>query len=84
MLLVLNMIDLARRRGIVFDLDRLSSELGVPVVTSTAVRRGGIDDLLPRIDDWPASRPPRREHWRPRRKRLRAPQREADRIIPRR
>jgi ferrous iron transport protein B len=51
MLLVLNMIDIARRRGIEIDLDKLSAELGVPVVTSTAVRRGGIDDLLRRIDE---------------------------------
>src|SRR6478735_11785997 len=51
MLLVLNMIDIARRRGVGIDLDKLSAELEVPVVTSTAVRRGGIDDLLRRIDD---------------------------------
>ena len=51
MLLVLNMIDIARRRGVEIDLDKLSAELGVPVVTSTAVRRGGIDDLLHRIDE---------------------------------
>ena len=31
LLLVLNMIDIARRRGIEIDLDRLSAELGVPV-----------------------------------------------------
>ena len=39
-LLVLNMIDIARRRGIDINLEKLSAELGVPVVTSTAVRRG--------------------------------------------
>ena len=41
LLLVLNMIDIARRRGIDIDLDKLSAELGVPATTSTAVRRGG-------------------------------------------
>ena len=51
MMLVLNMIDIARRRGIDIDLDRLSRELGVPVVTSTAVRRGGTEELLRRIDE---------------------------------
>ena len=35
-LLVLNMIDIARRRGIDINLEKLSAELGVPVVTSTA------------------------------------------------
>ena len=53
LLLVLNMIDIARRRGIEIDLDKLSAELGVPVVTSVAVRRGGTEDLLRRIDEWP-------------------------------
>ena len=44
MLLVLNMIDIACRRGIDIDLDKLSAELGLPVVTSTAVRRGGTEE----------------------------------------
>src|SRR5215813_14265759 len=51
MMLVLNMIDIARRRGIEIDLERLSAELGMPVVTSTAVRRGGTEDLLRRLDE---------------------------------
>src|SRR4051795_7495269 len=36
-LLVLNMIDIARRRGIDINLEKLSEGLGVPVVTSVAV-----------------------------------------------
>jgi ferrous iron transport protein B len=84
MLLVLNMIDIARRRGIEIDLDKLSAELGVPVVTSTAVRRGGIDDLLRRIDDV-ASQPTTtiaESTWTtPAIADLRAAQREADRVI---
>ena len=55
MLLVLNMIDIARRRGIEIDLDKLSAELGIPVVTATAVRRTGIDDLMHRLDEVAAS-----------------------------
>jgi ferrous iron transport protein B len=84
MLLVLNMIDIARRRGIDIDLDKLSAELGVPVVTSTAVRRGGIDDLLRRIDEV-ASQPTAaiaESNWTtPAIADLRAAQREADRVI---
>ena len=84
MLLVLNMIDIARRRGIDIDLDKLSAELGVPVVTSTAVRRGGIDDLLRRIDEV-ASQPAAaiaESNWTtPAIADLRAAQREADRVI---
>jgi len=84
MLLVLNMIDIARRRGIDIDLGKLSAELGVPVVTSTAVRRGGIDDLLRRIDEV-ASQPAAaiaESNWTtPAIADLRAAQREADRVI---
>ena len=48
LLLVLNMFDIANRRGIDIDLARLSEELGVPVRQSIAVRSGGIADLLRR------------------------------------
>jgi ferrous iron transport protein B len=39
MILALNMFDIARHRGFEIDLDRLSAELGLPVVASVAVRR---------------------------------------------
>jgi ferrous iron transport protein B len=84
MLLVLNMIDLARHRGIAIDLARLSSELGIPVVTATAVRKGGIAELLTNIDLMPQSRAadPATNHWQAMPPgALRAMQREADRII---
>ena len=55
MLLVLNMIDQAEERGLRIDVDRLSKELQIPVVTSVAVRSGGTDALLKALDDsgWP-------------------------------
>jgi ferrous iron transport protein B len=84
LMLVLNMIDIARRRGIEIDLDRLSAELGVPVVTSTAVRRGGTEELLRRMDEMAAGglEAPGHNTWRPMTTgELRAAQREADRII---
>ena len=84
LMLVLNMIDIARRRGIEIDLDRLSEELGVPVVTSIAVRRGGIEDLLRRMDEMIATfkRANAASTWQPPTSaELRAAQREADRII---
>jgi ferrous iron transport protein B len=83
-LLVLNMIDIARRRGIDIDIDRLSAELGVPVVTSTAVRRGGTEDLLRRMDEIAAGEkvPAGESGWsRPTLSELRAAQAEADRVI---
>src|ERR1700757_3955826 len=49
--LVLNMFDIAQRRGVTVDVARLSEELGVPVVTSIAVRKGGTADLLRRTDE---------------------------------
>ena len=84
MMLVLNMIDIARRRGVDIHLDKLSAELGVPVVTSTAVRRGGIDDLLHRIDGVvgkPADAIVASDWTTPAVSDLRAAQREADRVI---
>jgi ferrous iron transport protein B len=57
MLVVLNLIDAAERRGIAIDIARLSAELGVPVVPSVAVRRGGADALLAAIDEGAARVP---------------------------
>jgi ferrous iron transport protein B len=48
--LVLNMYDIAERQGIRIDLERLSRELGVPVVTTVAVRKRGLDVLLRQLD----------------------------------
>ena len=83
--LALNMIDIAHRRGFEFDLDRLSAELGVPVVTSVAVRRGGVEELLRRMDELfagPASTAAEANTWAPPSPSdLRAMQREADRIL---
>jgi ferrous iron transport protein B len=84
LLLVLNMIDIARRRGVEIDLDRLSAELGVPVITAAAVRRGGTDDLMRRLDELAAANDTSTAEgdWKvPTTAELRAAQREADRII---
>lgn len=83
MILVLNMFDIASRRGITVDVERLAKELGVPVVTSIAVRKGGTADLLQLTDDISARlAEPRENSWRALSVgELRATQREADRII---
>jgi ferrous iron transport protein B len=82
--LVLNMFDIATRRGVTVDVRRLSAALGVPVVTSVAVRKGGTANLL-RLTDWILARTPspdRQNLWHPLTvSELRATQREADRII---
>jgi ferrous iron transport protein B len=84
LMLVLNMIDIARRRGIDIDVARLSAELGVPVVTSVAVRRGGTEELLRRLDEMAATTAGDcgENTWSPpSAAELRAAQREADRVI---
>jgi len=48
--LALNMMDTARRRGIVIDVAALQQRLGVPVVETVAVKRGGAQGLIARID----------------------------------
>jgi ferrous iron transport protein B len=48
--LALNMIDIAQRQGIDIDLEALSREIGMPVVTTVATRKRGIEDLLAAID----------------------------------
>jgi len=84
LVLVLNMFDIAQRRGVRIDLDRLSAELGIPVVTAVAVRRDGTQQLLGRMDEIADSQlgAPGENTWQPPTPAdLRAAQREADRII---
>ncbi|MEG3154145.1 ferrous iron transporter B [Sphingomonas sp. RB1R13] len=47
--IALNMVDLAKRDGLVLDPAKLSAELGVPVVETVAVRKRGIDQLRTEI-----------------------------------
>ena len=47
--IALNMIDLAKRDGLVLDPAKLAAELGVPVVETVAVRKRGIDQLRTEI-----------------------------------
>ncbi len=83
LLLSLNMMDIARKRGIEIDIDRLSAALGVPVVSSVAVRRGGTDALLAELDRAVARRVETvPSDWHaPNAAELRGAQREADRLL---
>ena len=42
----LNMVDMAERDGLRIDVERLSAELGVPVIPTVAVRRRGIPEVV--------------------------------------
>ncbi|MBU6456253.1 MAG: ferrous iron transporter B [Bradyrhizobium sp.] len=84
LVLVLNMFDIATRRGVTVDLAKLAGDLGVPVTTSIAVKKGGTAELLRVTDQMIAasSETTRSEEWTPMSvAQLRATQREADRII---
>jgi len=64
MVLAINMMDLATKRGIHINVAKLQAELGIPVVEAVAIRAGGEQALLEQIDqlDWatlPAPTSPR-------------------------
>ena len=50
MVVALNMTDIARRKGIVIDADRLAVELGVPVVETVGVKTTGVKALIQMLD----------------------------------
>ena len=50
-MVALNMVDLAQRRGLTIDPAALSRELGVPVVSTVAVKAQGADALKQWLDD---------------------------------
>lgn len=83
MLLALNMIDIAERQGFRIDVDRLSAELSMPVVTTVATRRRGLDRLLDQIDRLaPDAHSITEHHWTaPNAADIRAAHREAERIV---
>ena len=56
-MVALNMADAARRRGIAIDVAALQRELGVPVIETVAVQRGGADALVAHLDA-AGARPP--------------------------
>ena len=61
MVLALNMFDIAKRRGFTIDCAALSKQLGVPVVTTVAVRNGSLNDLLEQVDHALAALPDEHE-----------------------
>ncbi|HRD65039.1 MAG TPA: ferrous iron transporter B [Candidatus Competibacter sp.] len=50
LILVLNMMDIAQKRGCQISVEALSRQLGIPVVTAVAMRKSGVRDLLGQID----------------------------------
>ena len=58
MIVAVNLMDAARRRGIAIDLPLLARELGVPVVETVAVRRDGAGALVDCLESGGAVVPP--------------------------
>jgi ferrous iron transport protein B len=50
MVLALNMMDAARKRGITIDREELQRRLGIPVIETVAVRSGGARGLIQHLD----------------------------------
>ena len=50
-LVVINLIDEAKKKGIVIDYDRLSNYLGVPVIPSAARSGKGINEIIDSLND---------------------------------
>jgi ferrous iron transport protein B len=53
MVVALNMSDIARRKGIAIDANRLAQELGVPVVETVGVKAAGVRGLIKVLDATP-------------------------------
>ena len=53
MVLALNMVDVAKKRGIEIDTARLSKELGMPVIETVAIQAGGEKGLLAALEAMP-------------------------------
>jgi ferrous iron transport protein B len=86
MILALNMYDIAQRQGLRIDLERLKTELGVPIVTTVATRRRGIDELVTAVEalgvNAALAGPEGEGTWRsPDPAEIRAAHREAERIM---
>lgn len=50
LILALNMMDIARRRGCQISSEVLARQLGIPVVTTVAMRKNGVHELLGQLD----------------------------------
>jgi ferrous iron transport protein B len=66
MVVALNMTDVARRKGIVIDAERLAQELGVPVVETVGVKTAGVKSLIKMLDSTAiAARASQLPAWQP-------------------
>ncbi|MBN9464511.1 ferrous iron transporter B [Brevundimonas sp.] len=82
MVLALNMFDIAQRQGLRIDLEKLRAELGVPIITTVATRKRGIDELIAAVETQADVAALGENSWHsPDAAELRAAAREAERIM---
>ena len=82
MVLALNMFDIAQRQGLRIDLEKLRAELGVPIITTVATRKRGIDELIGAVETQVDAAALGENHWHtPDSTELRSTAREAERIM---
>jgi len=82
MVLALNMYDIAQRQGLRIDLEQLRAELGVPIITTVATRKRGIDDLITAVETQVDAAALGENSWHsPDAAELRTAAREAERIM---
>jgi ferrous iron transport protein B len=81
MMLALNMFDIAERQGIRIDLEGLSQALGMPIVTTVAVRKRGLDALLGQVDRLAGQAAHHPEWHQPSAAEIREAHRTAERIL---
>jgi len=65
MVLALNMSDAARSAGIRIDRERLQAELGMPVVETVGIQKGGAAELLRFLDGWRPAAETKPLPWEP-------------------
>jgi ferrous iron transport protein B len=82
LVLALNMYDIAQRQGLRIDLERLSSELAIPIVTTVATRKRGLEELVAAVDGLDVQAQAHENVWRePSAAEIRGAHREAERIL---
>jgi ferrous iron transport protein B len=81
--LALNMYDIAQRQGLRIDLERLSAEIGAPIVTTVATRKRGLEELVAKADALSVSHAKLLEEGRARERLARADRRRDPRRPPR-
>jgi ferrous iron transport protein B len=48
--LALNMMDVAKKRGLIIDIEKLQNELGIPIIETVAIKPGGSVALVTQLD----------------------------------